>query len=179
MPLPGPWSATLLALCVLGCLPGRDRPLPLQQGLAGTIAALPWDSGPPGWDAFCGATSPCDSLLVEPRVVRLPTPPPAFFVPAVRPRALDLSALPSAEFRLAGRPTRFADWGECLDRRHDPTWRDRRVACVALGIAAGTGDTVLVAVLAITPSGDLLWPRLRLLAGERHWQVQRVSIGGG
>ena len=168
----------LTALAALACS-GPARPS-LQSGLAAALSALPWEADPTGWAAFCDAAAPCDTVLVEPRVVRVPHPAPVFFVPRARPQLLNLASHPAADLRDLGRPYRFADWGECLAVRHDRNWRDRRLACVALGRAGdpATADTLHVAALALTPGTGLAWPRLRLIATRGRWRAELVSNAG-
>jgi hypothetical protein len=165
-------------LLTLLCACGSRHP-PLQVGLAAAIAALPWDLDSTGTGAFCSAIAACDTLLVEPRVVRLPHPAPAFFLPASRPLVLNLSTPPVADLRPTGRPVRFADWGECLARRHDPSWARAGHACVALALAEGApSDTVRLALLVISPARGLVWPRIQLIPGGRRWRVEVLSVGG-
>jgi hypothetical protein len=173
-----PRTLLLTTLAALGC--GRPAPPPLQSGLAVALAALPWEADPTGGTAFCGAAAPCDTVLVEPRVVRVPHPAPAFFVPSSRPQLLNLATPLAADLTDLGRPYRFAEWGECLARRHDRDWRDRRLACVALGLAEDSvvGDTLHLAVLALTPATGLAWPRLRLVAIRGGWHAELVSNAG-
>jgi hypothetical protein len=168
----------LTSLAAFAC--GRPARPPLQAGLVAALAALPWETDPTGWMAFCSAAAPCDTVLVEPRVVRVPHPAPVFFVPGARPQVLNLASPPAADLTGLGRPYRFAEWGECLAKRHDRDWPDRRVACVALGLAgdSAAGDTVHLAVLALTPGTGLAWPRLRLVAIRGHWRAELVSNAG-
>jgi hypothetical protein len=179
---PPPRRPTLppLLLLALLCASCGSRHPPLQAGLAAAIAALPWDRDTTGTGAFCSAEAVCDTLLIEPRVVRLPHPAPAFFLPASRPLVLNLSTPPVADLRSAGRPVRFADWGECLARRHDASWSRAGHACVALALAEGTtpSDTVRLALLVISPARGLVWPRLQLIPDGRRWRVDVVSVGG-
>jgi hypothetical protein len=165
-----------LLLALAACSPHRH--VPLQEALPAAIAALPWDSAPPGADRLCSATTPCDTLLLEPRVVRLPSPAPAFFVPAARPLVLNLSTPPAADFRRVGRPVRFADWGECLARRFAADWPHQRVACIALGIATNDSilpDSIHVAVLGLTPAQGLVWPRIRGVVVNGRWEATLTS----
>ena len=46
------------------------------------VGAAPWDADPTGWGTLCTVEAPCDTVVVEPRVVMLPAQAPAFFVPA-------------------------------------------------------------------------------------------------
>ncbi len=172
-------SCVLLAgVAALAC--GKpDRP-PLQSGFVEALAALPWETDPGGWRAFCTTAAPCDTVLVEPRVVRLPHPAPVFFVPSARPMLLNLANPPAADLGGLGRPYRYADWGECLSERHNPEWRSRRTACIALGVAgdSAAGDTVHLAVLALAPGTGLAWPRIRLVAQRGRWRAELASNAG-
>lgn len=176
---PPPRSLLFISLVLFAC--GPRRHLPLQAALPAAIAALPWDSAPPGADLLCSVAAPCDTLLLEPRVVRLPSPAPAFFVPAARPLVLNLSTPPAADFSAVSRVVRFADWGECLARRFESDWSRQRVACLALGIATNDsirGDSVHVVVLGLTPAQGLIWPRVKATVVKGHWSAALTSYAG-
>jgi hypothetical protein len=51
---------------------------------------------------------------------------------------------------------------------------------VALGVAgdAMAGDTLNLAVLALTPGKGLAWPRLRLVVTRGRWQAELASNAG-
>jgi hypothetical protein len=168
----------VLSVVIVAC--GKPVRPPVQSGLAAALAALPWEVDPTGWSAFCGASGPCDSVLIEPRVVRVPHPAPVFFVPSARPQMLNLASPPAADLAAIRRPYRYADWSECLAMRHDPGWRQRGVACVALAIAGEIdhADTLNVAVLALTPGTGLAWPRIRVVASRGRWRAELVSNAG-
>lgn len=167
-----------LGLAALAC--GEPARPPLQPGFILALAELPWKTDPTGWGPFCTLAAPCDTVLVEPRVVRLPRPAPVFFVPAARPTLLNLASPPAADLSGLGRQSRFGDWGECLARRHDRDWSSRRTACIALGLAgdSATADTLHLAVLALTPGTGLAWPRVRLVASRGRWVAELVSNAG-
>jgi hypothetical protein len=172
-------QSVLLSLALLGC--GSSAQPPLQAALPAAIAALPWDSAPAGAARLCGPTTPCDTLLVEPRVVRLPAPAPAFFVPASRDLIFNLSTSPGVDFRALRRVVRFSDWGACLARRLSPDFPRQRVACLALGIAADAPvrrDTLRVAILALTPAQGLVWPRVRVAVAGGQWRGSMTSYAG-
>jgi len=127
--------------------------------------------------------APCDTLWLEPRVIQLPHPAPAFFVPDARPALLDLhdSAL-SAVPMLAhlGRAVRYGSWTECLASRHNGDWPTYRRACVALGVSgdAVPADTLYVALLVLSPKEGLHWPRVRLVRTGHGWRGELLSMGG-
>jgi hypothetical protein len=154
----------------------------LQAAIPAAIAALPWDSAPAGAELLCTDAARCDTFLVDPRVVLLPAPAPAFFVPAARSLLLDLSTPPAADFSAIHRPVRFTDWGQCIARRSSPEWSRQRVACIALGIAAKDSarhhDTLQVAILALTPAQGLVWPRVRVTVVDRVWSGTMTSYAG-
>src|SRR6476469_10704405 len=95
----------VLALAVVGCQapppkpPAESRtvrtpPTAAAIGAAAVAAvvAAPWDHDPTGCGTLCTAEAPCDTLVVEPRVVALPAQAPAFFVPDRRDEAATLTA---------------------------------------------------------------------------------------
>jgi hypothetical protein len=161
-----------------GCSPAHSAPS-LHSALSSAIGTLPWDADSGGWGAFCSASARCDTLLIEPRVARLPEQPPTFFVPAARPLAIDLrKGSPGMEVK--GRFIRYADWAPCLSQRLDSGWTRRGVACLAVGLAgapAAASDTVRLALLVVTPARGLVWPHLRLVADGSKWIVERLWMG--
>lgn len=175
------YTASLL-LCLAVCTqPPSARPT-LPAGLAQAIAALPWEKSKQGFAAFCPDLSPCDTLWIERRVVQLPHPAPVFFVPAARPSLLLLDADLRVAFpALANwrRAVRYGDWSECRAQRHDPGWPTYRRACVAVGVAGDTtGDTLHLALLVLSPTQGLSWPRLRLTPKARGWRAEIAWMGG-
>lgn len=164
------------------CGPPPAAPPTITAGLSEAIAAVPWEQPNGKFAALCPDLSPCDTLWIEPRVVRLPHPAPVFFVPSARPTLLVLegdphTALPALEhWRL---PIRYGDWGECRSQRHDPAWPTYRRACVAVGVAGDTvGDTLHLALLVLTPTRGLSWPRLRLMDRADGWRAELAWMGG-
>ena len=140
--------ALMLLLVIAGCQapppksthvsqPVRTRPTAAAIGEAAVaaVAAAPWDHDPTGWGSLCSVEAPCDTLVVEPRVVSLPAQPPAFFVPDSRDEAAKLTDYALSLVRFPGRRTVLGSWGQCSGRRDSPQWRKARVACIALGVA--------------------------------------------
>jgi hypothetical protein len=150
----------------------------IAQAALAAVAAAPWDVDPSGWGTLCTVAAPCDTLILDPRVVSLPEQAPAFFVPERRdavsmltPYALTLSA-PSARTAVLG------SWRECSARRDQPGWRRARVACVAFGVAGyeTTGaDAMTFALLVATPARGLSWPRVRVTRPRERWQGRLLS----
>jgi hypothetical protein len=142
------------------------------------VAAAPWDSDPSGWGILCTSQAPCDTLVVEPRVVALPSQPPAFFVPDRRQVAATLSSYVLSLSHVPGRQTIIGPWRECSARRDTPRWRKARVACVALGIAGyetARPDAMTFALLIATPAKGLSWPRVRVTRPRDSWRGRLLS----
>ncbi len=171
-----------LVVCLAACSGPPPAAPSLTAGLSEAIASLPWEKNRGGFPAWCPDLSPCDTLWIEPRVVQLPHPAPVFFVPASRPVLLQLEGEPAEALpALASwrRPLRWGDWGECRAQRHDPGWASYRRACVALAVAGDTlGDTVHVAMLVLSPTSGLSWPRLRLSDRHSGWHSEISWMGG-
>ncbi len=174
-----------LVLFLLGATACGDPPPvapTIATGLSEAITALPWDRSRDGTPAWCPDLSPCDTLWIEPKVVKLPHPAPVFFVPASRPALLTLEGDPASILpALASwrRPVRWGDWGTCRAQRHDPGWSTYRRACVALAVAGDTvGDTLHVAMLVLTPTQGLSWPRLDLTDRYGGWRAEISWMGG-
>lgn len=171
-----------LVLCLAACSAPPSATPTLAAGLSEAIAGLPWEKSRDGFPAWCPDLSPCDTLWVEPRVVQLPNPPPVFFVPAARPTLLVLSGDPATALpALASwrRPIRYGDWGECRALRHDPGWASYRRACVAIGVAGDTvSDTLHLALLVLSPTRGLSWPRLHLSDRAGGWRSEIAWMGG-
>ncbi|MEP6687903.1 MAG: hypothetical protein ABJC36_06105, partial [Gemmatimonadales bacterium] len=74
--------------------PARTPPTEAAIGQAAVAAVLaaPWDTDPAGWGTLCSIEVPCDTVVVEPRIVALPAQAPAFFVPDARDLAATLTA---------------------------------------------------------------------------------------
>ncbi len=169
--------------CLLACSSPAIDQHSLPAGLVSALGALPWDESVRGAAVWCPALAPCDTIVVDPRVVRLPHPAPVFFVPASRPSALDLELTPLPRLTALarrGRTIRYGSWTACLARRHDAAWSTFRTACVALAVAGDSprNDTINLALLALSPAQGLSWPRLRLTAASGGWQATVLSIGG-
>jgi len=142
------------------------------------IAAVPWDSDPTGWGSLCSTEAPCDTIVVEPHIVILPAQAPAFFVPERREAAATLSAYTLSLSHLSGRETKIGAWRECSDRRDAPNWPKARVACVALGVAGletARPDAMTFALLVVTPSKGLSWPRVRVTRPRESWRGRLLS----
>src|SRR5882672_9475056 len=114
---------------------GPPTPEAIVAAAMAVVAAAPWDTDPTGWGALCSSRNPCDTILIEPRVVSLPTQAPAFFVPDRRPVAVLLDAKGIERAELPGRHLVLSSWIECSARREQRTWAAARVACVAHGVA--------------------------------------------
>ena len=183
-------SRHLLLFCLLSSAcrePAREPPptaatpptqAAIGQAALAAVAAAPWDADPTGWGALCTAEAPCDTLVIEPRIVSLPSQAPAFFVPDSRelaatlsPDALDLSHIP-------GRYTKLGSWRECSARRDGPRWAQSRVACIALGVAGletARPDAMTFALLVATPAKGLSWPRVRVTRPRESWRGRLLS----
>lgn len=180
----------LLLFCLLNAAcrePAREPPpasaIPPTQAAIGQAAlaaviAAPWDADPSGWGVLCTAAAPCDTLVIESRIVSLPSQAPAFFVPDRRevvatlsPDALELSHVP-------GRHTILGPWRECSAKRDGPQWSKSRVACVALGVAgmeSARSDAITFALLVATPAKGLSWPRVRVTRPRESWRGRLLS----
>jgi len=151
----------------------------LQQAAVAAVLAAPWDSDPSGWGTLCSAAAPCDTLVVEPRVVLLPSQAPAFFVPANRPQEVQLTAgyLPAGP--AGGKQLRLGDWQVCSGDRDTRSWRKVRRGCVALGVArseaATSASAVTFALMTATPARGLGWPRVRMTKREGEWHATLLS----
>jgi hypothetical protein len=169
-----PW---FLALVFAGCrapVPARAPSSPswappteaaIGEAALAAVAAAPWDSEPSGWGILCTSQAPCDTLVVEPRIVALPSQPPAFFVPDRRQVAATLGSYALSLSHVPGRHTIIGPWRECSARRDAPRRPEARVACVALGIAGyetARPDPMTFALLVVTPAKGLSWPRVRV-----------------
>jgi hypothetical protein len=185
-----PASRLLLAVSLLACGAPSAAPRPaatatpitsadLQQAAVAAVLAAPWDADPSGWGTLCSSAAPCDTLVVEPRVVVLPGTPPAFFVPANRPQETLLTAgyLPAG--RVGGKLLRLGDWQECSGTRDTPAWKKVHRGCVALGIARAeevtSASAVTFALMTATPARGLGWPRVRMTKREGQWHATLVS----
>ena len=180
----------LLLLCVLGpaCRePARQAPPPpetpptqaaIGQAALAAVAAAPWDADPSGWGVLCTAEAPCDTLVLEPRIVSLPSQAPAFFVPDRREVAATLSLDALALSHVQGRQTILGSWRDCSARRDGPRWSKSRVACVALGVAGlenARPDAMTFALLVATPAKGLSWPRVRVTRPREGWRGRLLS----
>jgi len=184
------WLARIwvLGLALAACrepqrAPARPaRTPPSESQIAGAalaaIAAAPWDTDPTGWGTLCTAKAPCDTLVVDPRVVALPAQPPAFFVPDRRDRAATISPYTLSLAPVIGRKTIIGSWRECSARRDAPRWAEARVACVALGVAgleSARPDAMTFALLVATPARRLSWPRVRVTRPRESWRGRLLS----
>jgi hypothetical protein len=173
-----------LVFSLLACQSTRSEPITLEAAVGHALATLPWDHSTSEGPVLCPTLGPCDTVWLEPRVVHLPHPAPAFFVPDARTAILVLGNTPEAS--LPGidrirRPVRYGAWSECLERRHDSAWPTYRRACVAIGVSGDRldTDTLQVALLVLTPEEGLRWPRVRLTHGTNGgWRGELISRGG-
>jgi hypothetical protein len=150
----------------------------IGEAAVAAVAAAPWDHDPTGWGALCSADAPCDTLVVEPRIVSLPAQAPAFFVPDRRDEAAKLTDYALSLVRFPGRRTVLGSWGQCSGRRDSPAWRKARVACVALGVAGletASPDAITFALLVATPAHGLSWPRVRVTRPRDSWRGRLLS----
>src|SRR5258705_462691 len=82
----------------------------IGEAALAAVAAAPWDSDPSGWGILCTPQAPCDTLVVEPRVVALPTQVPTFFVPDRRQVAATLNSYALSLSHVPGRQTILGSW---------------------------------------------------------------------
>lgn len=160
-----------------------EPPTEAAIGLAAMAAlvATPWDVDPSGWGSLCTPSAPCDTLVVDPRVVSLPAQAPAFFVPDRRDAAATLSPYVLTLVTVPGRRIRLGAWRECSARRDSPGWSKAGVACVALGIAgveAARSDAITFALMVATPAKGLSWPRVRVTRPRESWRGRLLSNAG-
>ncbi len=185
-----PYSHLWLALAVVACrAPVPDRSPSSQpwappteaaigEAALAAVAAAPWDSDPSGWGILCTPEAPCDTLVVDARIVALPSQAPAFFVPDRRQVAATLSPYTLSLSHVPGRETIIGPWRECSARRDAPRWSKARVACVALGIAGvetARPDAMTFALLIVTPAKGLSWPRVRVTRPRDNWRGRLLS----
>lgn len=150
----------------------------IAQAALAAVAAAPWDTDPSGWGTLCSPQLPCDTLVVEPRIVSLPAQAPAFFVPDRRALAATLSPYTLSLSHVPGRQVAIGSWRECTARRDTPDWARARVACVALGLAGietAGADAMTFALLVRTPSRGLSWPRVRATRPRESWRGRLLS----
>jgi hypothetical protein len=150
----------------------------IGQAALAAVAAAPWDTDPTGWGILCTAEAPCDTLVVEPKIVALPSQSPAFFVPERREAAATLTSDALTLSHVPGRHTMLGSWRECRSRRDDPRWSQARVACVALGVAGlenARPDAMTFALLVVTPAKGLSWPRVRATRPREGWRGRLLS----
>jgi len=150
----------------------------IGEAALAAVAAAPWDADPSGWGILCTAEAPCDTLVVDPRIVSLPSQAPAFFVPDRRELAATLSTYALSLTHVPGRQTIIGPWRECSARRDAPRWSKSRVACVALGIAGvetARPDAMTFALLIATPAKGLSWPRVRVTRPRDSWRGRLLS----
>jgi hypothetical protein len=153
----------------------------IGQAALAALAAAPWDVDPTGWGSLCTPAVPCDTLVVDPRVVALPTQAPAFFVPDRRDAAATLSPYALTLASVPGRHVRLGPWRECSSRRDQPAWPKARVACVAFGVAgleSARSDAITFAMMVATPAKGLSWPRVRVTRPRESWRGRLLSNAG-
>ena len=154
----------------------------IGQAALAALAAAPWDVDPTGWGTLCSAEAPCDTLVIEPHIVVLPSQAPAFFVPERREVAATLTADALGLFHVPGRQTTIGTWRDCSGRRDAPGWPKARVACVALGVAGletARSDAITFALLVVTPARGLSWPRVRVTRPRESWRGRLLSNASG
>jgi hypothetical protein len=186
LPYPHLW----LGLAVIACrapVPAREpasqawappTAADLGEAALAAVAAAPWDADPSGWGILCSTDAPCDTLVVDPHIVSLPSQAPAFFVPDRREVAATLSTYALSLTHVPGRQTIIGPWRECTARRDAPGWSKSRVACVALGIAGletARPDAMTFALLIVTPAKGLSWPRVRVTRPRDSWRGRLLS----
>jgi hypothetical protein len=150
----------------------------IGEAALAAVAAAPWDTDPSGWGILCTPQAPCDTLVLDPRIVALPSQAPAFFVPDRREVAATLTAYSLSLTHVPGRQTIIGRWGECSARRDAPHWSTSRRACVALGIAGletARADAMTFALLIATPAKGLSWPRVRVTRPRDSWRGRLLS----
>ena len=150
----------------------------IGQAALAALAAAPWDSDPTGWGSLCSRDAPCDTIVVEPHIVALPSQAPAFFVPERREPVATLSPYALTLSHVPDRETKIGAWRECSNRRDAPEWPKARVACVALGVAGietARPDAMTFALLVVTPARGLSWPRVRVTRPRDNWRGRLLS----
>lgn len=181
----------LLGVLVMACRePVREPPPPpatpptqaaiVEAALAAVVAA-PWDTDPSGWGALCTPAAPCDTLVIEPRIVSLPAQSPAFFVPDRRDVVATLSQDALQLTHVPGRQTVLGSWRACSARRDAARWSTSHVACIALGVAgmeSAKPDAITFALLVATPAKGLSWPRVRATRPRESWRGRLLSNAG-
>jgi hypothetical protein len=181
----------VFALLVVGCQAPLPKPPPgsqtprtpptaaaIGEAAVAAVVAAPWDHDPTGWGTLCTQDSPCDTVVVEPRIVSLPAQAPAFFVPDRRDEAAKLTAYALSLIPVPGRHTVLGSWRQCSGRRDSPEWGKGRVACVALGVAGietARPDAITFALLVATPARGLSWPRVRVTRPREAWRGRLLS----
>jgi hypothetical protein len=188
-----PYSHVWLGLAVVACHAPAPARAPASQAWApptaadigeaalAAVAAAPWDADPSGWGILCTTDAPCDTLVVDPHIVSLPSQAPAFFVPDQREVAATLGAYALSLTHVPGRQTSIGPWRERTARRDAPRWSKSRVACVALGIAGletARPDAMTFALLIVTPAKGLSWPRVRVTRPRDSWRGRLLSNAG-
>jgi hypothetical protein len=165
--------------------PAREDTPPTEaaigQAALAALAAAPWDVDPTGWGSLCTPAVPCDTLVVDPRVVALPSQAPAFFVPDRRDAAATLSPYALTLAPMPGRQVRLGTWRDCSSRRDLPAWSTTRVACVAFGVAgleSARADAITFALMVATPAKGLSWPRVRVTRPRESWRGRLLSNAG-
>jgi hypothetical protein len=150
----------------------------IGQAAVAAVVAAPWDRDPAGWGTLCSPAAPCDTVVVEPRIVALPAQAPAFFVPEARDLVALLTTYTLTLSQVPGRHTRLGSWRECSGRRDHPAWGKQRVACVAVGLAGpetASPEAMTFALLVATPARGLSWPRVRVTRPKESWRGRLIS----
>ena len=162
--------------------PSQTRTPPTEaaigQAAVAAVVAAPWDTDPAGWGTLCSPDVPCDTVVVEPRIVVLPAQAPAFFVPDARELAATLTDYALTLAPIAGRQARLGSWSECSGRRDTKAWGKLRVACVAVGLAGpetASPDAMTFALMVATPARGLSWPRVRVTRPKESWRGRLLS----
>ena len=181
------WLAALLSAACRDPAPTRTpwselRTPPTEaaigQAAVAAVLAAPWDVDPAGWGTLCSSEAPCDTVVVEPRIVALPVQAPAYFVPDARELSATLTAYTLTLSPMQGRQARLGSWRECSGGRDQPAWGKRRVACVAVGLAGpetASPDAMTFALMVATPARGLSWPRVRVTRPKESWRGRLLS----
>jgi hypothetical protein len=174
---------------LLGCQYGAEpaySPSPGEDLIAATLHALeavPWDEDPTSWGPACRPTAPCDTIFLDPRIVRLTGVYRWVGNPSLKPH---LAILDSAGGVPAlSHPLRFLDLDSCAARFYDGArFATRRAVCAAVGIHESElrglmpADTLTVYFLMDTPANGQTWPTVRVLRTRHGWKAVLINNAG-
>lgn len=150
----------------------------IRQAALAAVLSAPWETDPSGWGALCSLQVPCDTLVIEPRIVSLAAQAPAFFVPDRRELAATLTPDAVSQVRIPGHQLVLGSYQQCGTRREAKTWARGRAACVALGVMGlsdARPDAMTFALLVLTPAKGLSWPRMRATRPRQNWSGRLIS----